>query len=558
LDALLTGNVNQINVNVKDVGTYTIPTGTLLGELWEAIKYKVSGEPVVGIINNRTRGFHYRLVESCEIELVDLYSPIGIRVLHRSSTFILLKACHDVLPDEKLVIRHTISNGVYCEFLNREIKPEDVELIKNRMQELIDADITIKRHDLTLEQAAAIFKRQGQPEKIKLFEYRNKERVYLFELDGYYDFFYNHVGYRTGIVKQFKLIPYRAGMVLQTEDENGQIAPYIEQNKLYSVYEESKDWSTMLGTDHIAALNEITKKGDFNELIQVNEALHEKKIAYIADQICDNPNIRLILISGPSSSGKTTFAQRLLIQLRVNGKRPVSISLDNYFVDREKTPLDENGEYDFEALEALNLDLFNRDLGKLIEGEEVRMPVYDFKTGRSIPNALTLKVPKGQPIIIEGIHALNPKLTWSIPEGLKYKIFVSALTQLNIDYNNRVATTDCRLIRRIVRDNRTRGHSPKMTIARWPSVRRGERRNIFPYQENADIFFNSSLVYELAILKPLVYPLLREITMYDRERIEAFRLIEMLSFVRWVPIQDVNIPLNSILREFIGASHYNS
>lgn len=557
MNTLLSGTVNQINVNIKDIGPYSIPTGTLLGDLCEAIKDKISGEPVVGIINNRTRGFHYRLVESCDIELVDLYSPIGIRLLHRSSTFILLKACHDVLPDEKLVIRHTISNGVYCEFLNREIKSDDIKLINNRMQELIDADITIKRHDLTMEQATAIFKKQGQPEKIKLFEYRNKERVYLFELDGYYDYFYNHVCFRTGIVKKFRLIPYRAGMVLQTQDENGQIAPYIEQNKLYNVYEESKDWSTMLGTAHIAALNEITKKGDFNELIQVNEALHEKKIANIADQICNDPNIRLILISGPSSSGKTTFAQRLLVQLRVNGKRPVSISLDNYFIDREKTPLDENGEYDFEALEALNLDLFNHDLGKLIEGEEVKMPVYDFKTGRSKPNALTLKVPKGQPIIIEGIHALNPKLTRSIPENLKFKIFVSALTQLNLDYNNRVATTDCRLIRRIIRDNRTRGHSPIKTIARWPSVRRGEKRNIFPYQENADIFFNSSLVYEPAVLKPLVYPLLREITMHDRERIEAFRLIELLSFVRWVPIQDVHIPLNSILREFIGVSHFN-
>jgi uridine kinase len=331
--------------------------------------------------------------------------------------------------------------------------------------------------------------------------------------------------------------------------------PFHEQSKLFQVYQEAKAWAGMLDTPHLAALNDIIENQQIEDLIRVNEALQEKKIAQIADMIVKNPSKRLVLIAGPSSSGKTTFAQRLLIQLRVNGRRPVSISLDNYFIDQKLTPLDENGEYDFEALEALKLDLFNDHLTRLLDGEEVEMPIYSFKQGCCLEKGINISVPAGEPIIIEGIHGLNDQLTWSIPREQKFKIYVSALTQLNIDYANRIPTTDCRLIRRIIRDSRTRGYSALNTIKRWPSVRRGEEKHIFPFQENADIMFNSSLVYELAALKPLAEPLLEEITDDNREYVEARRLLKFLSYFR--SISSEPIPPNSILREFVGGSWFD-
>jgi uridine kinase len=320
------------------------------------------------------------------------------------------------------------------------------------------------------------------------------------------------------------------------------------------IHKEAKDWAGMLQTPHLAALNEIIERGNIDDIIQVNEALHEKKIAYIADSICTNPEIRLVLIAGPSSSGKTSFAQRLLIQLRVNGRRPVSISMDNYFVDRLDTPRDENGDYDFESIEAMNLDLFNDHLSRLINGEEVEIPIYNFKKGCSEDRGIMIKVPAGEPIIIEGIHGINNRLTWRIPQEQKFKIYVSALTQLNLDYSNRIPTTDCRLIRRIIRDSRTRGYSALDTIKRWPSVRRGEEKNIFPYQENADVMFNSSLVYELSVLKPYAEILLEGISSEHFEHVEARRLLKFLSYFR--AIEPNSIPPNSILREFIGGSWF--
>jgi uridine kinase len=360
----------------------------------------------------------------------------------------------------------------------------------------------------------------------------------------------------TGVLNKFKLIYYpRTGFADPEPNDPDLSQPFHEQGKLFQIYQEAKAWAGMLNTSHLGALNDIIENGKIEDLIRVNEALQEKKIAQIADMIVHNPGVRVVLIAGPSSSGKTTFAQRLLIQLRVNGCRPVSISLDNYFIDQKLTPLDENGEYDFEAIEALKLDLFNEHLTRLVEGEEIEMPIYDFKQGCCLEKGIMLSVPAGEPIIIEGIHGLNDQLTWSIPREQKFKIYVSALTQLNIDYANRIPSTDCRLLRRIIRDSRTRGYSALNTIKRWPSVRRGEEKHIFPFQENADIMFNSSLVYELAALKPLAEPLLKEISADHREYTEARRLLKFLSYFRSI-VPDP-IPPNSILREFVGGSWFD-
>ncbi|HPF21159.1 MAG TPA: nucleoside kinase, partial [Syntrophomonas sp.] len=512
---------------------------------------------VAGIVNNRLRDLNFLLDRDCEVEMVELYSEAGLKIYRRSASFLLLKACKDLFPERRLMIKHTLSNGTYCEFLDETINNVEVEQIARRMQEIVEADLPIQRKRLPKQQAQELLARQGKPDTVKILAHRDKEEVHIYELDGFYEYFYGYMVSHTGVLNKFKLIYYPPGLVLQTPEPNDPdlSQPFHEQGKLFQIYQEAKAWAGMLNTSHLGALNDIIENGKIDDLIRVNEALQEKKIAQIADMIVHNPGVRVVLIAGPSSSGKTTFAQRLLIQLRVNGCRPVSISLDNYFIDQKLTPLDENGEYDFEAIEALKLDLFNEHLTRLVEGEEIEMPIYDFKQGCCLEKGIMLSVPAGEPIIIEGIHGLNDQLTWSIPREQKFKIYVSALTQLNIDYANRIPTTDCRLLRRIIRDSRTRGYSALNTIKRWPSVRRGEEKHIFPFQENADIMFNSSLVYELAALKPLAEPLLKEISADHREYTEARRLLKFLSYFRSI-VPDP-IPPNSILREFVGGSWFD-
>lgn len=546
-----------IEVKIKGMGIYQLRPGISLGELCKNLEKETDMLPLAGIIDNNLRDMQYELEQSCKIQLLDLNSEIGARIYRRSATLLLIKACRDIFPDRKLLVKHTLSNGLYCEFLREECSKEEIAAIEKRMREIVSLDLPINKHLINKEEASRIFSQQGQEDKFKLLEYRDKESVHVFELDGFYEYFYDYMVNRTGIIKQFRLIQYSPGMVLQTPEvkDNYVLKEYREQNKLANIYQETKDWAEMLQTPHVAAVNEAISYGKINDIIRVNEALHEKKIAYIADRICADRKIRVVLISGPSSSGKTTFAQRLMIQLRVNGRKPVAISLDNYFIDKVLTPRDENGDYDFEALGALKLDLFNEHLGKLIKGEEVEVPVYNFKTGTSEGKGIPLRVPDGEPIIIEGIHGLNDQLTWSIPTDQKFKIYVSALTQLNLDYTNRIPTTDCRLIRRIIRDSRTRGYSASNTIKRWPSVRRGEEKNIFPFQENADVMFNTSLVYELFVLKPFIEPLLQEIGAETRVHVEAKRLLKFLSYFRSVPT--TNIPSNSILCEFVGGSWFD-
>ncbi|MDD2620772.1 MAG: nucleoside kinase [Syntrophomonadaceae bacterium] len=544
----------EIEIRIKGMGSYYLPAGISISEMLKRINIQ-NKYPVMGaIIDNNLCDLQQIADSSCELELVDLSSEIGVRINTRTLVFILVKASREILPDRKLIIKHSLSNGLYCEFLDYNCNEEDIKVIQERMLQIVQANRSITRKVVSKEEARRIFSRQGQLDTVKLLEYRNKEDVNISELDGIYEYFYGYMLPETGMVSQFRLLHYHTGLVLQSPEAKapGELHPYVEQRKLAAVFQEAKDWVEMLDTPHVAALNDIIIKGNIGDLIRVNEALHEKKIASIADQICNNTKTRLVLIAGPSSSGKTTFAQRLMIQLRVNGRRPVSISLDNYFVDRCLTPLDQNNEHDFESLHALKIELFNQHLLSLINGEEVEIPSYSFHAGCCVEMGIKVKVPRGELIIIEGIHGLNDKLTWCIPSEQKFKIYISALTQLNIDYNNRIPTTDSRLIRRILRDSRTRGYSALETISRWPSVRRGEEDNIFPFQENADVMFNSSLVYELGVLKPMVEPLLAQIGAQSREHVEARRLLKFVSYFR--PIDSFDVPPNSILREFIGGS----
>lgn len=499
----------------------------------------------------------FTLQDDCDIELVDTGSENGFRIYRRSITFMLIRACRDLYPHTELIVKHSLSNGLYCELVDHPLTDEDLERIQKRMREYVVRDIPIIKHVVDREEARRIYARQGQLDKVELLEYRNQAQVHIYELNGYHEYFYGYLLPDTSTLNRFHLSNYPPGLILQTPEmaHPERISPFRELPKLFSVYQEAKQWAQMLGTPHVAALNDIIQKGGLKDLIMINEALHEKKIADIADQICRNPEVRLVTIAGPSSSGKTTFANRLLIQLRVNGRHPVTVSLDDYFLDRDLTPRDENGDFDFEALEALQLDLFNDNLCRLIAGEEVEVPRYDFMTGKSFQKAGKLRVPPGEPIIIEGIHGLNGRLTFSVPSQQKFRIYISALTQLNIDYSNRIPTTDSRLIRRIIRDHWVRGYSALETLKRWPSVRRGEERNIFPFQENADVMFNSSLVYELAVLKPYIEPLLADIGPGVRQYVEATTLLKFLSYFRAAP--DAMVSSNSILREFIGGSLFD-
>lgn len=551
-------DIKSLVINVEDVGQVTVPAGSTVYDLADMIKDQVSAPVMAAVVGTDLKDLNYELTESCTLTLITIQTELGLRIYRRSASFLLIRAVREEFPDRKLVIKHSLSNGLLCEFLNHEAAVEEVERIEKRMMELVTRDLPIKKYTVSQHEAVSVFEQQGQVDKVSLLRYRDKPEVHIYELDGWYEYFYGYMLPRTGLVQNFKLLHYQSGLILQTPeiDQPQTIKPYVEQKKLAAVFQEAEDWADMLNTPHVAALNELIVSDEIEDLIRVNEALHEKKIASIADMICNDPRIRVVLISGPSSSGKTTFAQRLLIQLRVNGRRPVSISLDNYFIDRDLTPRDEKGEYDFEAMEALKLDLFNEHLQRLIKGEEVSTPVYSFHKGCCEEEGLLIKVPAGEPIIIEGIHALNDRLTWLIPKEQKFKVYVSALTQLNIDYSNRIPTTDSRLIRRIIRDSRTRGYGAQQTIRRWPSVRAGEEKNIFPFQEEADVMFNTSLVYELAILKVYAEPLLREIDPQSPEYIEARRLLKFFSYFRPIPAD--SIPPNSILREFVGGSWFKS
>ena len=540
--------------------TYHYPKGITLEEIAKEFQKQNRDLLVAALVDNELKELNYKVDEDTEIRFITFTSSIGARIYQRSLVFVFIRACMEIFSDCKVTVEHSISKGLYCEIhYKRDIDQQDVDRIEKRMQEIIDEDVPFSKSRIPVDEAKDIFRDYGQLGKVKLLKYREKPYINIYQCGWLKNYFYGYMVPSTGYLKDYKLQFYAPGIVIQypTLECNGQIPKFEAHPKLFKVFRETEKWGEILQIDYVAALNDIIvskKEGDF---IRISEALHEKKIAEVADKITEMVDQRqLILIAGPSSSGKTTFAQRLMIQLKVNGLNPVAISLDDYFVDREYTPKDEAGQFDFESLQAIDVSLFNSDLNRLLLGEEVELPSFNFHTGSREYKGKKLKITEGQPLILEGIHALNDQLTISIPRDRKFKIYISALTQLNIDEHNRIPTTDTRLIRRIVRDHKYRSNDAERTLFLWNSVRRGEERNIFPYQEEADIMFNSALVYELSLLKKYAEPLLRQVDSTSDYYAEAKRLLKFLNY--FVALEnELEIPRTSILREFIGNSSFH-
>ncbi|HKM00925.1 MAG TPA: nucleoside kinase [Sedimentibacter sp.] len=508
-------------------------------------------------VNNKLKGLcsrDYR--ENDSIEFIDITHPDGHRIYVRTLSLIYVKACKDAYNDIDVSINHSLNKGLYTELEHKHLATrKHLNKIKEKMQEIIDAKKTISTNFLSVDKAKEVFSAQNMMDKVEMLKYWNKESIRVYELDGYYDTFYGYLAPNTGFVNKFDLRLFYPGIILNfpTREGNFELPEYIEQKKLSKIFREAEDWGEIMDVSHVDALNRKIVNNTIGDMIRVNEALHEKKIAYIADEITNDKNIKIVLIAGPSSSGKTTFAQRLSIQLRVNGKKTYAISLDDYFVDRHLTPKDEKGDFDFETIEALDLELFNEQLLDLMSGEEVQIPVYNFKEGIREYTRDPIKLTEDHIIIIEGIHGLNDELTKNIPQINKFKIYISALTQLNIDRHNRISTSDLRLLRRIVRDNTHRGNNAFKTMELWDNVVKGTEKYIFPFQENADAIFNSALVYELCVLKKYAEPIIMEIDENNKFYSERQRLMKFLSY--FLPIEDESaIPNTSILREFIGGS----
>ncbi len=497
----------------------------------------------------------------CELRLISKSSVMGIETYKRSLTLIMVKAFADVLgskTNHHVNVMYSVGKGYFCKLISDDVKLSEKLLsdVKIRMQEIVDADMPIIKESVGTQEAICRFAKQGMKAKEKLFRYRRASKVNMYALDGYVDYFYGYMVPSTGYINCFDLILYDEGFVLMApRKENPNVLPeFVPQEKLFNVLKTSDEWSKTLNVNNVGELNDSITTGDINELMLVQEALMEKQIAHIADMIEEGEK-KIVLIAGPSSSGKTTFSHRLSVQLRAHGLRPYPLALDNYFVDREFTPKDENGNYDFECIEAMDLELFNSDMSKLLNGEEVEIPTFNFTIGKKEYKGKKMKLNKGDVLVAEGIHALNPKMTSGLPDDSKFKVYISALTQLNVDVHNRIPTTDGRLIRRIVRDARTRGNNAKDTIAMWPSVRRGEEKYIFPFQEEADVMFNSALIYELSVIKQYAEPLLFAVPRDCPEFYEAKRLLKFLDYFL---SQDVtNVPKNSILREFVGGGCFD-
>ena len=548
----------MVNLNIDGCKkTYDLKNNTdgiRLSDIAKDFENNYSGYISLAVVNNDVQELNTYIKEDSDIKFLDTKNPDGLRVYTRTLNLVFIMACKCLFKDSRVVIEHSLSNGVYCEiYLGRDITEEDISKIKDKMDKIIAKDYDINKNIYTKKEAIEIFKSIGLDEKAELIKYKENEIVKIYKCNNYIDHFYGYLMPSTGYIKSYDLFKYRNGVILMAASEDDKHIPkkFVPQPKLANIYKEAEEWSNLMGVDKVLSLNKIIEEKKYGEIIRIVEALHEKKIGQIAD-IIKQENKRIILIAAPSSSGKTSFATRLCIHLKVNNLNPVSISLDNYFVDRDKTPLDEFGKLDYESINAINLERFNKDLKDLLEGKKVQLPRYNFITGKSEAGEI-LQIEKNQPIILEGIHGLNPVLTASIPDDEKFKIYLSALTQLNLDDHNRIPTTDLRLIRRIVRDNQFRGHTAEMTIMGWPSVRRGEEKNIFPYQEEADVMFNTACVYELALLKTYAKPLLEHIGEDSEAYIEAKRLLKFLQY--FVELDDLSdIPPTAIIREFIGGS----
>ncbi|SHN57080.1 uridine kinase [Fervidobacterium gondwanense DSM 13020] len=547
-----------------DGKVYEIPQGGTLEEI--ADEYgKEHNKIILGArINNTIVELFRPINRSGEVTFITLDSQDGMRIYQRGLLFILHASVRKVFRDYTLKVLHTIGHGIYCEIRDNNtpvnLSEDDIKAIRDEMYQWVKGDYRFKKNELQKSQAMTLFDAAGMEDKVKLLKYRKKKTVKVYEADGHFDYFYGYMPPSTGYLKWFEIVKYDQGFVLllpRVENEKVIVPEFKPLPKLSNVFLEYSRWLEIMEINSVGDLNEVIAKGEraVTDLIILAEALHEKRIAMISEEIKKRESVRLVLIAGPSSSGKTTFSKRLMVQLKASGFKPVTISLDDYFVDRERTPRDENGNYDFEALEALDVELFNKNLVDLFNGKEVEIPKFNFVLGKRESSGTKMKIEKDQIIIVEGIHGLNPKLTELVPEELKFKIYASALAQLNLDNVNRLHTTDVRLIRRMVRDSKFRGHDALATLRMWDSVRRGEERNIFPYQENADAMFNSALVYELAVLKIFAEPLLAVVPDDAPESTEANRLLKILDY--FLPITNIeDIPRTSIIREFIGRSAF--
>ena len=534
----------------------TVERGITIEEIYKGIKDELSYTVLAARVNNKIERLEHRLYNDCRVELLDMRTQEANLIYQNSLCLIYLKAIEDVLGKVDVDIENAINKGLYTEIKSSvPVTAKDIKKIENRMKQLVKADIPFVREKLTKEEAEAVFVETGCPEKAELLcENQHLRKIPFYSLDGCRDFFYGLMVPSTGYIEHFQLMKYRRGVLLRfPHPSNPNVIPeYVDEKMLYKTFGEQSRWGKLMGINYVSDLNRKIEEGKFKELIQLSEALHERRIVEIADMITRQKK-RIILIAGPSSSGKTTFAQRLCIQLRVNGLQPLYMGTDDYFVERENTPLDEFGEKNYEDLDAVDIHLFNQNINDLLEGKTVDMPTFNFITGHKEFGKRFTSIKSSQPIVIEGIHALNEELTRELPAEQKFKIYISPLTQLNIDSHNRVVTTDHRMLRRMVRDYKYRGHSAQSTIASWPKVRAGEDKNIFPYSNEADVLFNSVHLYEICVLKKYAKPLLEAITPEEPEYSDAVRMLNFLRFFKTVD-DDSAIVNNSILREFIGGS----
>ena len=567
---------HKVQVKCRNNGeTLEVAIGTTLQEAYSLSGLQMEYGPICAKVNNKVEGMHYRLYKNKNVEFLDLHNPSGQRTYTRTLFFILCKAAHDLWPNCRVVIDIPVSNGYYVDLTKdktlakkqramgedpangQEITPDDVRELQQRMQKIIDAKLDIHRFEASTEDAIKMFREMGTHSKVKLLE--NSGRLYTtyYDIDGYKDYYYGTLLTNTSEVSLFGLDYYYNGILLRipSREDPSKLGAFVRQDKMFDIFQEHHQWQEILGIRTVGDLNKAISQGHANRLIQISEALQEKKIAEIADQIARRKGVRMVLIAGPSSSGKTTTCKRLSVQLAVNGLYPIGISLDDYFLDRDKTPRDENGDFDFEHLHALDLPLLNQQMNALMAGEEVELPRYNFQKGKSEKSGRKLKLKGNEVLVVEGIHALNPELTSEIPDNQIFRVYASALTTILLDSHNYIPTTDNRLLRRIIRDNKYRGVSAQETIRRWPSVRKGENRWIFPYQENADAMFNTAMLFELAVIKQQAAPLLEQVYENCDEFTEAYRLKKFLQYIK--PIPEDQIPPTSLLREFLGGSSFD-
>ena len=535
-----------------------VEIGSTLFDIFSAFDLKMTHGPVSARVNNKVEGMHYRVYNSKDVEFLDMTSSSGSRAYTRTLFFVLCKAVQDIYPATDVVIDIPVSNGFYVDIrLGRPVVDEDVNIIRRRMQEIIDARMPIRRFTMPTEEAVALFQEKGDIEKVKLLKTSGSIYTTYYKIGDYVDYYYGTLLTNTSQLYLFGLEKYYDGMLLRIPSLKNPdvLGEMTRQDKMFEIFKEHHRWQSILGIRTVGDFNQAIDANHSTDIINISEALQEKKIAKIAEEIASRKGVKLVLLAGPSSSGKTTSCKRLSIQLAVNGLKPLQISLDDYFVDREKTPKDASGEYDYESIYALDLDLINEQFNALFRGEEVELPKYDFQSGKSKKSGNKLKMNDNNVLVVEGIHALNPELTAHIPQEQIFRVYASALTTILLDNHNYIPTTDNRLLRRIIRDNKYRGVSAQETIHRWPSVRAGENKWIFPFQENADAMLNTAMLYELAVIKMQAEPLLQQVPENCEEYAEAYRLLKFLKYFKGIPYN--NLPPTSLLREFLGGSSFH-